>query len=480
MTHEKKRLKVTDKYTGEIIAEIDMDSIEDLRRKIKKAREEQKNISNKSFEERIEFFRSLGKLIRRKSREVLEILAKEGGIPLKYGRIVLRTITQAMLVIDYYADLIREKDVESFKGRGKIIYEPVGVVGGITPRNAPLFLPSYIMGTSLISGNSVVLKPSTKTPLVALKLREFVKEVDDSIPIEVGILSGIEAAREFVLNPLIDAIVLYGSTTTGKDLLIQFGKYLESTKTSFYGAVFISGKLKKIVLEMAGNDAGIVMSDVDVEDVAKKIVRGAFTNAGQQCISFKRIIVHEDISNQFIEVLKDEVSKLVVGNPLNESTDIGPIGSENALNIIDFMVKDAEKRGGEKIIEGKREDPFFTPTLIKFDKSLILGKSEEEKPFLWREEAFGPVRSIVEFSTMGEAIKLANDCKYGLRAGVYSGDMDVAMKMARELEVSSVIINEDPQYFDVSMMFGGVKDSGIGGAEYMVLHLTNKKYVHIA
>lgn len=225
MTIEKKKLKVTDKYTGNVIAEIDVDSIEDLRRKIKKARDEQKGISNKSFEERIEFFRALGKLIRRKSREILEILAREGGIPLKYGRIVLRTITQAMLVIDYYADMIREKDVESFKGRGKIIYEPVGVVGGITPRNAPLFLPSYIMGTSLISGNSVVLKPSTKTPLIALKLRELVKEVDDSIPIEVGILSGIEAAREFVSNPLIDAIVLYGSTTTGKDLLIQFGKY---------------------------------------------------------------------------------------------------------------------------------------------------------------------------------------------------------------------------------------------------------------
>lgn len=231
---------------------------------------------------------------------------------------------------------------------------------------------------------------------------------------------------------------------------------------------------------MAGNDAGIVMSDVDVEDVAKKIVRGAFTNAGQQCISFKRIIVHQDISDQFIDVLTDEVSKLVVGNPLDENTDIGPIGSENALNMIDFMVKDAEKCGGEKIVEGKREDPFFTPTLIRFDKSLILGKSEGEKPFLWHEEAFGPVRSIVEFSTMEEAIKLANDCKYGLRAGVYSGDIDIAMKMSRKLEVSSVIINEDPQYFDVSMMFGGVKDSGIGGAEYMVLHLTNKKYVHIA
>ena len=480
MTFEKKKLKVTDKCTGEVIAELDIDSIEDLRKKIRKACDEQKNISNKSFEERIEFFRTLGRLVRRRSREILEILAREGGIPLKYGRIVLRTVTQAMLVIDYYADLIREKDIESFKGRGKVIYEPVGVVGGITPRNAPLFLTSYVMGTSLISGNSVILKPSTKTPLIALKLRELIKEVDDSIPVEIGILDGVTAAKEFISNPLIDAVVLYGSTTTGKDLLIQFGKYLESTKTSFYGATFIQGKLKKIVLEMAGNDAGIVMSDVDVEDVAKKIVRGAFTNAGQQCISFKRIIVHEDVSKEFIEVLKDEVSKLVVGNPLDDKTDIGPIGSPTALNIIDFMVKDAEKRGGEKIIEGKREDPFFTPTLIKFDKSLILGKKEEDKPFLWREEAFGPVRSIVEFSTVEEAIRLANDCKYGLRAGVYSGDMNVAMEVAKRLEVSSVIINEDPQYFDISMMFGGIKDSGIGGAEYMVLHLTNKKYVHIA
>lgn len=479
-------LSVTNKYTGEVIQEIQADNIGILREKIKKVHDAKTKMKNTELGERIDFIRRVGRAIRMHKRELVELIAKEGGLPSKYAKWDCGMIQHGYLTCDVQGDMIKDKEVEAISGKNIMTYEPIGLVSGLSPRNTPMSLPMYIVGASWLAGDSVIVKPSSAVPLTPLKVLEIASEVD-GIPAaastEVCLMPGDEATNEFIANPLIDLFAFIGSSHVGKKLLIDYGKYMESTATKlpfFESGLFINGKFKSLLFEMAGNDAGIIMNNVDVDKVAEMVVRGSFMNSGQQCFSMKRILVHKDIVNELGDMIVEKASKLKIGDPMDPETDIGPLGSKKIIDTIDFMVQDALKKGGKLLMGGKREDPFFPPTLIRLDKKRVHAQSMVEKPFMWMEESFGSARSILDFETVDEAVQLANDTQYGMRMGIYCEDQDLAMKIAKKVDVAIAFINEDPQYQDITLPFGGRKSSGWPpGAKYWTPHFCCPKFYHM-
>ncbi len=202
-------------------------------------------------------------------------------------------------------------------------------------------------------------------------------------------------------------------------------------------------------------------------------------NSGQLCIAAKRFLVQCSVAADFRERLIDGIGRLKVGDPNLEDTDIGPIGKHESLDIATYQVQEALERGGRLLVGGKADGPFFHPTLIEFEKAQILGPREEEKPFLWIEESFAPVRSFVVFDTVEEAVALANDGPYGLGASVF-GEPKQAAAIGRRLAAGRVMINEGPLYSDISLPIGGIRDSGLYGSTDKIEEMAYTKRIHLA
>ena len=474
-----KEIKVTDKYTGEIIATLHVDSREELKEKIKKAHISWPRVKKLERSEKIDIIREIGRKLRNRRKEIIEMLIREAGQPRKYAEnFEYKNSYLATQFYDYMLDLIEDREIEAMTGRNILICEPVGVVATMTPRNAPLILSLHSLLSSFGAGNPTILKPSTTTPLTARILYEIAVETMPEETVQYTTTPGEQAAWEFIENPYVAALIVYSSSHIGKDNIIKYGKYLEKEKKKLLGGFLIGGKLMKYIPELAGNDPLIVMENVDVEKIAKWATTIAFSNAGQMCISAKRILIQDSIYEEFTEHLVEEVSKLKVGDPRDPDTDIGPIGTKRTLDISEAQLKDALKKGGKILCGGERNDPFYNPTLVELDGRKILKQEWNEKPFLWREECFAPIRSVVSFSNIEEAVRLANDSKYALRCVIY-GSQEECIKLSRMIDAGVVVINENPLYADIFMPFGGYKDSGVSGAKYLIEELVNRKIIHL-
>jgi acyl-CoA reductase-like NAD-dependent aldehyde dehydrogenase len=189
--------------------------------------------------------------------------------------------------------------------------------------------------------------------------------------------------------------------------------------------------------------------------------------------------VHRPVASGFRARLLEGIGRLKVGDPRDEDTDIGPIGKHESLDIATYQVQEALERGGRLLIGGKADSPFFYPTLIEFEKAQILGAREEEKPFLWTEESFAPVRSFIVFDTVEEAVALANDSPYGLGASIF-GEPEQAASIARRLAAGRIMINEGPLYSDISLPIGGIRDSGLNGSTDKIEEMAYTKRIHLA
>jgi succinate-semialdehyde dehydrogenase / glutarate-semialdehyde dehydrogenase len=258
------------------------------------------------------------------------------------------------------------------------------------------------------------------------------------------------------------------------------GAYLERTrKTLGECMLHVGGRMKKYVPELAGNDPFIVLDSADLAQAAAAGLLGGYAHGGQLCISAKRFLVQRSVAEDFRERLIEGIGRLKVGDPRLEETDIGPIGKHESLDIATYQVREAQERGGRLLIGGLAEGPFFHPTLIEFDKAQILGAREDEKPFLWIEEAFAPVRSFVVFETLDEAAALANDSPYGLGASVF-GEPEQAAALAKRIAAGRIMINEGPLYSDFSLPIGGIRDSGLNGSSDKIEEMAYIKRVHLA
>jgi aldehyde dehydrogenase (NAD+) len=314
---------------------------------------------------------------------------------------------------------------------------PLGVVGAIAPWNFPLVLAMFKLGPALLSGNTVVLKPSPHTPLTTLKFGELAREI-----LPRGVLNVISGGDE--LGPWMtahagfDKISFTGSTATGRKVMAS-----------------AAPTLKRLTLELGGNDAAIVMSDVDVETVAQELFWAAFRNNGQICIATKRLYVHKDVYEPLKKALVAYARTVKVGDGAEQGVQIGPINNPEQYARVLELIQDAKDRGYAFLLGGERMETggYFVPITI-------LDNPPDDARIV-KEEQFGPVLPLLKFDDYEEAIARANDTEYGLGASVWGRDEDRALQIAQRIDSGTVWVNET-QHLSPTAAFGGMKQSGVG------------------
>jgi acyl-CoA reductase-like NAD-dependent aldehyde dehydrogenase len=387
-------------------------------------------------------------------------IAAEAGKPLKTARAEAARCVDTLTFSAVEARKLSGGTVPmeaSAAGVGKLgvmLRVPYGVVGAISPFNFPLNLVAHKLGPAIAAGNAVVLKPAGQTPISALKLAAILTEAG----LPRGWLSvvpgpGSEVGNAIVEHELTGALSFTGSAKVG------------------WG---IRGRVphKKVNLELGSNAPLIVHSDGDWETAADKAKLHAFSHAGQSCISIQRILVHEEVANAFTERLVANAEALRVGDPLDPETDVGPLISPGDRDRVRQWIEEAVAGGAELLTGGELVDEgrCLAPTLLA-------NPSREAK--VWCEEVFGPLATIDRYADFGEALRLANDSKFGLQAGVFTRDMGRGLEAAAALEFGGVLINEVPTFRADQMPYGGVKDSGNTreGPAFAVLELTEERFV---
>jgi acyl-CoA reductase-like NAD-dependent aldehyde dehydrogenase len=337
---------------------------------------------------------------------------------------------------------------------GVMMRVPFGVVGAISPFNFPLNLVAHKLGPAIAAGNAIVLKPAGQTPISALKLAAILAEAG----LPQGWLSvvpgpGSEVGNAIVEHELTGALSFTGSAKVGWGIRSRVPH-------------------KKVNLELGSNAPLIVHSDGDWETAADKAKLHAFSHAGQSCISIQRILVQDDIADAFVERLVANAEALKVGDPLDPETDVGPLITPGDRDRVKEWTDEAVAGGAELLTGGELVDEgrCLAPTL--------LGSPPREAK-VWCEEVFGPVATIDRYADFGEALRMANDSKFGLQAGVFTRDVGRGLEAAATLEFGGVLINEVPTFRADQMPYGGVKDSGNTreGPAFAVLELTEERFV---
>jgi acyl-CoA reductase-like NAD-dependent aldehyde dehydrogenase len=387
-------------------------------------------------------------------------IAAEAGKPLKTALIEAARCADTLTFSSVEARKLSGGTVPmeaSASGAGKLgvmLRVPYGVVGAISPFNFPLNLVAHKLGPAIAAGNAVVLKPAGQTPISALKLAEIL--VEAGLP--EGWLSVIPGPGSDVGNAIVEHELTRALSFTGS---AGVGWGIRSRVPH-----------KKVNLELGSNAPLIVHSDGDWETAADKAKLHAFSHAGQSCISIQRILVHEDVADAFTERLVANAESLLVGDPFDPETDVGPLITPDDRDRVKEWIDEAVSAGAELLTGGELVDEgrCLAPTLLG---------SPSRQAKVWCEEIFGPVATIDRYSEFGEALRMANDSKFGLQAGVFSRDMGRGLEAVRTLEFGGVLINEVPTFRADQMPYGGVKDSGNTreGPAYAVIELTEERFV---
>jgi betaine-aldehyde dehydrogenase len=434
-------LSVENPYTETEIASVGLPSADQIDAAIAAAREAARGWAATPAIERAELLHEVATRLRKRTDELAELMTNEGGKPRIENS---DEVGWTAAAFDYYAEIGR-----SFAGRvipsieatqlSLVLKEPMGVVGCIVPWNYPLLLLSWKVAPALAAGNTVIAKPSELTPLSTLALAE----VFDHLPAGVvNILAGGGDIGEAIVgDEQVDCVAFTGSVETGKRI-----------------ARVAAERVARINLELGGKDPFIVCPDVApaIEVAAKGGAWAAFLNAGQVCTSAERFYVFESVFDDYLQAFVDYTDSLVLGNPLDPNTDIGPLVSAPQRERVAAQV-DAARAAGAEIITGGGDGGngtgyFYAPTVVT-------GAPRETD--LLREETFGPVAPLVPVKTLNEAIELANSTRFGLACNVYTKDLDTIVRCMREIKAGTVWFN-DPLTDNDAGPFGGMKQSGLG------------------
>ena len=431
-SNSKKYFDTINPATDEVIAKISEANKKDIDLAVKSAKIAFRSWSKLKAKERGKYIFRIARMIQERAKEFAVIESMDGGKPIRESRDV--DIPLAANHFFYYAGWA-DKLEYAFPNKTP---KPLGVAGQIIPWNFPLLMAAWKIAPAIACGNTVVLKPAETTSLTALKLAEIIQE--SGLPKGVvNILTGAgNTGAEIVNHPDIDKIAFTGSTNVGK--LIQKS---------------ISGTKKKSTLELGGKGANIIFEDAAIDQAVEGIVNAIFFNQGHVCCAGSRLFVQESIAETVIKKLKDRMSSLIVGNPLDKNTDIGAINSKEQLATINKYIKIGQEEGGE-IYQSKcsisKKGNWCPPTLF-------LNVSQSHT--IVQEEIFGPVLAIQTFRTIDEVIEKANNTPFGLSAGVWTEKGSKIFKLTQELNAGVVWANTYNK-FDPTSPFGGFKESGFG------------------
>lgn len=449
--------EVINPYNGEVVDMVPISHLNNVDLAIKSAVNAKSEISEMSAYKVSNKLYDVYETLKKHKKELAELLTKEVGKPIKESLVELDRSIETLRLSAEEAKRIYGETVPldaGINGKGFFAFTqrvPLGVVGAITPFNYPLNLSIHKIAPAIACKNTVVVKPPLDAPLTVLKFADMLNDEFPDGVINVVTGYGSEVGDAIVASPDVDKISFTGSVSTGLFIANRAG-------------------MKKITLELGGNDPLVVLEDANIDEAVLGVIRGAYLNAGQVCMGVKRVIVHEKIADEFAEKLTKETKKLKMGNPMSKNTDIGPLISEKAAIQVEESVNNAVREGATILTGGKRENAFFQPTVmdnVTSDMDLVVS------------ETFGPIAPIMRVKSTDEAIEVANDTEYGLQAGVYTESYRDALRCANEIQAGSVFVNKQSTFRTDNMPFGGFKNSGTGkeGVKYAVEEMTKTKLI---
>lgn len=453
-------IEVLNPYSNEVVGTVPKAEKSDLEDAVAAALEGFRISKSLTAHERAGILERVSEKIAQEENDLARTIALESGKPMKYARGEAKRAHETFKFATgearrIYGEVIpmdaasRGKDYFGFYQR-----VPKGVILAITPFNFPLNLVAHKVAPALASGNSVILKPASVTPLTSLKLGHILE--DAGLP--AGILniiygSGNDVGRVLVKDDRIQMVTFTGSLPVGETIKREAG-------------------FKTVTLEL-GNNAAVVVEDIrNIEEVVERLIIGAFAYSGQVCISVQRIYVNRTLYDDFLSLFVSRTEKQTLGDPLDEKTDIGPmITSSEALRVQEWL-NEATSMGAEIATGGDVEGNFVHPTVIT-------GATREMK--VMKNEIFGPVVCIIPYDEYEQGLAMANDTKYGLQAAVYTSDVHKIMKAVDAFDVGGLIINDFPTFRVDHMPYGGVRKSGMGreGLKYAIEEMTEMKLVVI-
>lgn len=445
-------------YSEEKIAEIPQATEAQVQAAIDAAYENRGVMANLTAYERAEILEKLVDLLTENRLKAAEIISLESAKPLKFS---LGEVDRTIETYKFAAEEAKRLHGEMIPmdaartGANRLAYtlrEPIGVVAAITPFNFPLNLVAHKIGPAIAAGNTVVLKPASQTPLSAI----FIAELLEQAGLPKGALnlitgSGRLVGDQLVTSDQVSMVTFTGSPEVGIGIRNKAG-------------------LKKVALEL-GSNAGLIIDDgANFEKVIPKCVTGAFSNQGQVCISVQRIYVHENLFESFKVKFKAATEKLVLGDPMNEATDVSTLIAKKEVERAKEWIDEAVAGGGKVVVGGEVENHILQPTILT-DVAADLKVSCQE--------VFAPIVIVNPIKSVDEGIAAINDSKYGLQAGIFTNDIETAMHASRKLEVGGVMINDIPTYRVDQMPYGGVKQSGNAreGLKYTIEEMTEMKLV---
>ena len=447
-------LQSVNPFTNEVLAEFELIDVANLDRNLDHAQSGFVNWRQTSFDERSQMLITLASTLKKNKDTYAELISREMGKVIKESR---KEVEKSAMVLEYFAehgpDYLQDEKVEAQEGLGEILYEPMGVVLAIMPWNYPFWQFFRFASTTLMAGNSILLKHSSQVPMCAEKIQQIFDSANFPPGVFQNLITSSSNMNNIIKDRRVQAVSLTGSISAGADVAAHAGSHI-----------------KKTVLELGGSDPFIVLDDADIKQAAKSGVKGRMKNFGQSCDAAKRFILHRDIADDFLAEFKNELASMMFGDPLNEDSDYASLASKEQKDLLDQQVAQTLQNDAEIFWKGRKAPDggaFFNPMIITNIKSGTPA---------YKDELFGPVAPVFIVKDEKEAIMIANDTEYGLGASIWSQDFDRARSMADKVEAGIVNLNHEVHSMP-ELPFGGVKKSGIGRemAGEGIREFTNKK-----
>ncbi|MCX2585277.1 NAD-dependent succinate-semialdehyde dehydrogenase [Pedobacter sp. MR22-3] len=427
---------------GQVIKTYQEDTPEIINKKIEQVHESWTTYRQTDFEYRANFLLKIAGLLKERQDELATLMALEMGKPLKAG---LAEVLKCASVCEYYAangaSFLADQHVETSASKSFISFQPIGIVLAVMPWNFPFWQVFRFLAPALMAGNCGVLKHASSVTGCALAIEKLVEDAGFHTHVFKTLICGSKAVSGVIAHPLVKAVTLTGSTEAGQKVAEQAGSLI-----------------KKTVLELGGSDPYLVLADADLKEAAKVCAEARLINNGQSCIAAKRFIVVKEVETEFTAHLKAAMAAKKTGDPLHETTELGPMAKVSLRDELHEQVLKTIAQGATCILGGeipasKGDHAFYQPTILTGVKKGMLA---------YDEEIFGPVAAVISAEDVADAVRIANDTPFGLGAAVFTSDLVLAEDIAKnQLQAGSCFVNEGVKS-DPALPFGGINQSGYG------------------